>query len=207
MHSRPSLMGTLSMERRSWKLGASLHTKKKQACTNSPCLSSLLLLNIFCFNQQFCYFCSKESKPLNFFVAICFPNPCWTLVSAPWASTQSSYLSCFWSSLNKRFVFVSINKISPGLLVSPPSTLTCQAVQYIHTVSNFQQWQAISAVIIKLLQDSCFNSSNDLHHCDITLKFQKIWIQTTEVNRINRPCLKQEDLRFIYTAPSSGILQ
>jgi hypothetical protein len=28
------------MERRSSKIGASLHTKKQQACTNSPCLSS-----------------------------------------------------------------------------------------------------------------------------------------------------------------------
>ena len=33
------------MERRSCKIGASLHTKKQQACTNSPCLSSLVAQN------------------------------------------------------------------------------------------------------------------------------------------------------------------
>jgi hypothetical protein len=33
------------MERRSCKIAASLHTKKQQACTNSPCLSSLIAEN------------------------------------------------------------------------------------------------------------------------------------------------------------------
>ena len=34
------------MERRSCKIGASLHTKKQQACTNRPCLSSLVAQNL-----------------------------------------------------------------------------------------------------------------------------------------------------------------
>jgi hypothetical protein len=99
----------------------------------------LSLHKIYCFNQQFCCFCSKLSQ---FFVAICFPNPCWTWISAPsactflffvftdlnfsiflrwkcqqWnvsassASTQSSYLCCSWSAPNKKFVFLSMNKI------------------------------------------------------------------------------------------------
>ncbi len=34
------------MERRSCKIGASLHAKKQQACTNSPCLSSLIEQNL-----------------------------------------------------------------------------------------------------------------------------------------------------------------
>ncbi len=34
------------MERRSSKIGVSLHTKKMQACTNSPCLSSLVAQNV-----------------------------------------------------------------------------------------------------------------------------------------------------------------
>ena len=34
------------MERRSCKIGASLRTKKQQACTNRPCLSSLVAQNL-----------------------------------------------------------------------------------------------------------------------------------------------------------------
>jgi hypothetical protein len=92
----------LCMKRRSSKIDAKLHTMKKQACTNNSCLSSLLLLKIFCFNQQFYLFFFK-------LLQLFWPYPCWTWISA-WASTQSTYLSCVWSSLNKKFVFVSRTK-------------------------------------------------------------------------------------------------
>jgi hypothetical protein len=75
-----------------------------------PILS--LVAQNFLFQSAVCYFCSKL---LQFFCGHMFPNPCWTWISAPWASTQFSYLSCLWSSQNKKYVFVSINKITPVL--------------------------------------------------------------------------------------------
>ncbi len=155
-----------------------------------PVLSLELLKNLS-FNQQFCYFCSKL---LQFFAAICFPNSCWTWISAPWTSTLSSYLSYSWSTPNKKFVFASMNKNIPGLtdLLHPDplngknrgTPLLCARLLYsmhVRRVCNSQIRVVMLEDLFLFCNHTCFSQHPDVMQASTDLIWQlHLYFQQSE---------------------------